>query len=438
MKHGHLTNTGIGQEIMKTSKTNLAIAVAIGIATLALAGCGKPEPSPTASAAQPVTQKPGAAVGMTADKPGEKRGEQKEGEAGHGEAEQLKLTPEAIQTAGIKIEELVAQEVSEQLTVTATIRPNQDRITHVAPRVPGRIVKVHANLGDFVKAGQTLAMLDSLDVGEAHSAYLQAKTQLAVAKADFERAEKLHGDQIIAQKDHLRAHAEHEKAKASFAAAGDKLRMLGVSPAQAVDTQAVSTFPLTTPFAGTVIEKHAILGELAQPDKLVFTVADLSRLWIEANLFEKDLGRVKTGAEAVVTVDAYPDESFQGKLTYIAAVVDKESRTVQARVEVANPGGRLKPEMFATAAIRTSRTNGAAGKGKALLLPQDAVVLMQGQPTAFVEEHGAFEPRAIELGDKLRGRVVIKRGLTAGERVVTAGAYALKARLLKSQIGDSH
>ena len=418
---------------MKTSRTELGIALAIAMASISLAGCGKTEPSPTASA-QPTVAKPGA----SADKPGEKKGEHKEGEAGHGEEEQLKLSAEAIEAAGIKVEELAAQEISEQLIVTATIRPNQDRITHVAPRVPGRIVKVHVNLGDRVKAGQALAVLDSLDVGEAHSSYLQAKTQLAVAKADFERAEKLHGDQIIAQKDHLRAHAEYEKAKASFAAAGDKLRMLGVGTTPADDGRAVSTFPLTTPFAGTVIEKHAILGELAQPDKLIFTVADLSTLWIEANLFEKDLGRVKTGAEAVVTVDAYPGESFQGKLTYIAAVVDKESRTVQARVEVANPGRRLKPEMFATASIHTNGTFGVAGKAKALLLPQEAVVLMQGQPTAFVEEHGGFEPRAVELGEKLRDRVVIKNGLQAGERVVIAGTYALKARVLKSQIGDSH
>ncbi len=428
---GRPTNKHIGREAMKTAKMDLVIALAIGMTTLCLAGCGKPESAPTATAAAPAAQKPAAPSGAATEKAGEKPAE-------HGEGEALKLSAEAIEAAGIKVEELAAQEISEQLIVTATIRPNQDRITHVAPRVPGRIVKVQANLGDQVKAGQTLAVLDSLEVGEAHSAYLQAKTQLAVTKADFERAEKLHGDQIIAQKDHLRAHAEYDKAKASFTAAGDKLRMLGVHATPADDGRAVSTFPLSTPFAGTVIEKHAILGELAPPDKHVFTVADLSRLWIEANLFEKDLGRVKIGAEAMVTVDAYPGESFQGKLTYIAAVVDKETRTVQARVEVANPGGRLKPEMFATASIRTSGTSGIADKDKALLLPQEAVVLMQGQPTAFVAEDGGFEPRVVELGDKLRDKVVIKNGLKAGERVVTAGTYALKARMLKSQIGDSH
>lgn len=436
MMPGTLPKPRIGMTPMKTSNTEFVVALTIALATLSLAGCGKSEPTPTATA------QAAAKTGAAADKPAEKgdekhgHGEHKEGEAGHGDADLLKLTAEAIEAAGIKTEEIAEAEIVDQLVVTATIRPNQDRITHVSPRVSGRIVTVQAKLGDPVKAGQTLAVLDSLEVGEAHSAYLQARTQHTVAKADFERAEKLHGDQIIAQKDHLRAHAEYEKAKASVAAAGDKLRMLGVNATPADDGRAVSTFPLSTPFAGTVIEKHAILGELAQPDKSIFTVADLSRLWIEANLFEKDLGRVRTGADAVVTVDAYPGEAFQGKLTYIAAVVDKESRTVQARVEVANPGGRLKPEMFATAAIRTSSTNG--GAAKALLLPQEAVVLMQGQPTVFVAEDGGFEPRPVELGDKLRGKVVIRSGIKSGEKVVTAGTYALKARLLKSQIGDSH
>ncbi|MDT3736787.1 MAG: efflux RND transporter periplasmic adaptor subunit [Denitratisoma sp.] len=398
-----------------------AALLALCLSTLALAGCGQSQ-----------SPQDGAQKSAAADKPANTTEKPGEHGSGHGEEEQLKLGAEEIAAAGIRTEELQEQEISEQLTVTATIRPNQDRIVHVAPRVPGRVVRVPANLGDAVKAGQTLAVLDSLEVGEAHSAWLQARTAQALAKADFERAEALHGEQIIARKDHLRAHAEYEKSKAALAAAGDRLRMLGVGPAPAVDGQAVSAFPLTTPFAGTVIEKHAILGELAQPDKPLFTVADLSKLWIEANLFEKDLGRVSVGAQAVVTVAAYPDATFAGKLTYIAAVVDKETRTVQARVEVVNADGRLKPEMFATAAIRTG------GKGKGLLLPEEAVVLMQGQPTVFVEEHGGFEPRAVELGEKLRGRVVVKAGLAAGDKVVTAGTYALKARILKSQLGEGH
>ncbi|MGX6571253.1 efflux RND transporter periplasmic adaptor subunit [Cupriavidus necator] len=390
--------------------------LAAGLSVLALSGCGRGEPPTPQAAATQQSQE----SSQDTDKPGG--------------AERLKLSAEEIRAAGIKTAGLSEEEVAEQLTVTATIRPNQERIVHVAPRVPGRIVKVQANLGDAVRAGQTLAVLDSLEVGEAHSAYLQARTAQAVAKADFERAEKLHGEQIIAQKDHLRAHAEYEKSKAAFAAAADRLRMLGVSQVLSSNGNAVSTFPLISPFTGTVIEKHAILGELAQPDKQLFVIADLSRLWIEANLFEKDLSKVQIGAPAVITVAAYPDEAFQGRLTYIAAVVDKETRTVQARVEVTNLDGRLKPEMFATAAIHTR----SGSNRKALLLPEEGVVLMQGQPTVFVESGGGFEPRPVELGVRLRDRVEVKKGLAVGETVVTAGTYALKARLLKAQLGEGH
>lgn len=349
----------------------------------------------------------------------------------HGASGQVVLTAEELQTAGVKVESIQAQTMTDQVVLTATIRANQDRIAHVAPRVSARIVKVSANLGDSVKKGQTLALLDSIELGEAHSAYRQAQSQLALAKSDFERAQRLKADEIIPEKDYLRARSEFEKARATFQSSSDKLRLLDAAHQESEQGPA-SIFSVFAPFAGTVIEKHAILGELAQPDKQIFIVADLSSLWIEANLFEKDLARVRIGAPATVSVAAYPGEVFKGKLTYISSTLDKETRAVPARVEVPNPDRRLKPEMFATAAIDTG------GTAKALTLPQAAVLLVNGQPTAFVREAGGFEARVVELGDKVGDRVVVKSGLKEGEPVVTAGAYALKARLLKSQIGDTH
>jgi cobalt-zinc-cadmium efflux system membrane fusion protein len=342
---------------------------------------------------------------------------------------QLHLTDEEIKAAKIRTEDAEEAEVHERIEVTATIQANQDKLAHVAPRVPGRIVAIAAKLGDRVKAGQTLASLDSIELGEAHSAYLQAESQFKVAQADFERAETLHADQIVPQKDYLRSRAEQEKARASLRAAADKLRLMGVTPAHT--ETAISVFPVSAPFAGTVIEKKdAVLGELAHPEKSLFTVADLSTVWIEASLFEKDLGKVKTGASVGVTVAAYPNEVFKGRLTYISSVMDKESRTIKARVEVLNADGRLKPDMFATAAIETATT------GKALTVPTNAVLLLEGKKAVFVREKEGFEKREVDLGDNLGGRVVIKGGIEEGEAVVVEGGYALKARMLKSKIGD--
>jgi len=386
-----------------------------GLSATLLAGCGDKQASEQA-AKQPEKAEPASPGAPQPEKPEEKGGEKL-----------LALSDEEAQRAGIKVQKLELQERAEQVTVTATIQANQDRLAHVAPRVPGRLVKVTAHLGDKVKPGQALALLDSIELGEARSSHLQAASEAALARAGFERAQRLQADNIIPEKEFLRARAEHEKARAGLRAAADKLRMMGVDP----EKLSGSVFPLTAPFAGTIIEKKAVLGELAPPDQSLFTVADLSILWIEANLFEKDLAKVRPGAQASVTVSAYPDEVFKGRLTYISSVVDKESRTVKARVEVPNPDGRLKPEMFATAAIQTGSSV------KALLVPEDAVLLLQGQPTVFVAERGGFEPRAVEVGERAQGQAVIKSGVEAGEAVVVGGAYALKARLLKSQIGDA-
>ena len=340
----------------------------------------------------------------------------------------LNLSNEEAQTAGIKVQKLALQEKAEQLVVTATIQANQDKLAHVGPRVPGRVVKVQASLGDKVKAGQALAELDSIELGEARSNYLQAASEAMVTQAGFERSQRLNADNIIPEKDFLRARAEHQKARAALRAAGDKLRMMGVNP----EKLSGSIFPLVSPFAGTIIEKKAVLGELVQPSESLFTVADLSTLWIESDLFEKDLGKIKVGALATVTVSAYPGEVFKGRLTYISSTMNKETRTVKARVEVPNPDGRLKPEMFASAAINTTGTS-----AKALIVPEEAVLLLQGQPTVFVAERGGFEPRAVEVGERVQGYAVLKSGVAAGENVVVSGAYALKARLLKSSIGDA-
>jgi cobalt-zinc-cadmium efflux system membrane fusion protein len=347
----------------------------------------------------------------------------------------LKLSAEEATRAGLKVETLAQQAFTDTITVTATIRPNQDRIARVAPRIDGRIVQVMAGLGDQVKAGQPLAVLDSLAIGEAQASLLHAQSSQRVAQADFKRAESLIADEIIPQRDFLRARADLEKSSAELRAAQDKLRLLGGSAK--ADGAANSTFPIVAPLAGTVIQKKATVGELGTPSDPLFTVADLSKVWIEANLTEDTLAKVKVGSAAMVIVTAYPGERFAGRVTYIASLLDKDSRTIPARIEVGNKDGRLKPEMFATATIETNG-DGAASKREVLSVPDAAILLLQGQPTIFVEEHGGYEPRAIEPGEKLSGRTVVKSGVEAGEKVVTAGAYALKARLLKSQIGDEH
>ena len=406
-----------------------ALALPLALA-FALAACGKAAPENEHAAEG---DKHAEHAGGKKDEPASKKKDEpasgKKDE--HAEGSELTLTSEEAERAGIKVEEVKPQALGETLSVTATIRPDQDRSAQVAPRIAGRVTSAPAKLGDRVAAGQALATLDSVEVGEAHAAWGQAQAELRIAEADFKRAEALDADEIIPRKDFLRARADRDKAAAALRAATDRLRLLGGSPN--ASGSGISGFAVTAPFAGTVIEKKAVLGTLASPSDPLFTVADLSRVWIQADLPEAAIAKVRLGANAKVSVPAYPGETFTGRVGYVGAGLNKETRTVPARIEVANADGRLKPEMFATVLIEV-----AGDKRESISLPEAAIVLMNSQPTVFVYEQGAYAMRQIEPGERVGGRVVLKSGLKAGEQVVTSGTYALKARQQKSQLGHGH
>lgn len=394
------------------NRKKLWIAVLVAIAVLA-GGCGGSDDEKAAKAGKKDEQAAGK-------------------EEGHKDEGLIKLSDEEASRAGVKTQSIDEQQLADTVTVTGTIEPNRERIASVVPRLQGRIVNVTAKLGDSVKQGQTLATIESIEGGEAFAAYEQAMAEANVAATAFERAERLHKEQIIAGKDYQRARAEFEKTRAQARAAGDKLRMLGVTPGAAGKMSAVSRFPVTAPLAGAIIERKAVLGELSSAEEPLFIVADLSTVWVEASIAETQLGRVRSGALAKVRISAYPDQVFEGKVGHVSAVLDKETRTARAIVALENSKGLLKPSMFASLSIATGNTR------KLLALPESAVTLVQGLPNVFIEQAGGFEVRPVELGERSDGGIVVKAGLKSGELVVTEGTYALKARLLKSQISSGH
>lgn len=361
-----------------------------------------------------------------------KKDEHAEGKEGeHKDEGLIKLSDEEASRAGIKTEALEESQLADIIVVTATVEANREKIAHVVPRLPGRVMSVAAKLGDRVTKGQALAVLESTEVGEAQAAYAQASAEASVAEAAFKRAERLQAEQIIPAKEYQRARGDYEKTRAQAQAAADKLRILGIAP-PADREQVRATFPLPSPLAGTVIERKAVLGELAKSDEALFTVADLSTVWVEADVPEAQLAKVRVGSSAKARVAAYPDQVFQGKVNHLGAVLNKETRTVKAIIRVDNAKGLLRPQMFASVAIETGSAR------RVLAVPESAVTLVQGLPTVFVEESAGFEARPVELGDRFNGRVVITSGLKADELVVHEGVYALKARLLKGQLGDGH
>lgn len=354
-----------------------------------------------------------------------------ESKAAHGEGQKpLQLDPEAARRAGLKVERVDLREYAETLSAFGTIGPNRNRYARVTAPVPGRFVKIEVDLGAQVKQGARLATLESAELAEARSTFNQNQTELNLARLNLDRARKLSTDATIAQKDYLRAQADFERAQAALASSEARLSTLNV-PASTPSGTPPANLDVIAPILGSVVERTAVLGEYAQAYQALFTIADLSTVWVETSLYERDLAGVTVGAKAIITVSAYPDRHFEGTVTYVASILDKDTRTAMARVEVPNPDGALKPGLFANAAIEKSQ------RQPALRVPDEAVVLLQGQMTVFVSEGDGYAPRPVEVARQSNGWAVIRSGLEPGDQVVVSGAYALKARLLKSQLGDA-
>ena len=364
---------------------------------------------------------------------GEAKPEKKEAGKAEGHKDRVVLSPEATKNAGIKVITLKAESLPETIRATAGIVHNQDRLLHVTPRIRGRVVEVYVTVGSEVKGGSSMALLDSTELGEAKADYLKAKTLLDLARANVEREKRLYEQKIAAQKDLQVAQAEERRAEAEVNALHEKLRLYGLSETEITKTDSSpSRYAVVSPGPGVVVEKEITKGEVIEQGKKVFTVSDLSTVWVLLNIYEKDLAQVKKGTSVKIQTETYPGEIFAGKVAYVGDVLDPQNRTAPLRVEVPNPSRRLKPGMFATAEVVTG---GASAKG--IVIPSSAIQKIEGKPAAFVRQSdGSFARKELQLGKEMSGKVEVKSGLTEGEQVVTEGSFTLKSELLKETLAE--
>jgi cobalt-zinc-cadmium efflux system membrane fusion protein len=353
----------------------------------------------------------------------------------HGEAGSVTMAAELQKQNGVTVASAKKQRLAGLISATGRVEANADRIAHVSPRISGKIVAVKASLGDSVAAGQTLVTLDSVELGEALNRYRQSKTKLALAQSNMERITKLVEKKIAARKDILQAETEYQMARTELHSDQERLSLYGVSSSQLQGkSHQRLLLQVRSPISGIITEKHAIVGELSDPSKSLFTVADLSSVWVMMDINEKDLAKVHKGQDASVTVGAFPDSKLKGRITYIADLVDESTRTVKARIEVANPGRRLKPEMFATVELLL-----AADAPPVLAVPDEALQDLDGKKVVFVAEHETeFVARQVETGRTAGGLVEIVSGLKEGERYAATGAFILKSEIKKGEMTDEH
>jgi cobalt-zinc-cadmium efflux system membrane fusion protein len=373
-----------------------------------------------------------------ADEKGGGHDERKDGHEGHdehGEAGSVKMTVEVQKQNGVVVVPAKKQRLAGVVSATGKVEANADRIAHVSPRISGKVISVRASLGDSVSAGQSLAVLDSVELGEAFSRYHQSRTKLSLAQSNMDRIKTLVEKKIAARKDILQAETDYKTAQTELHTDEERLSLYGVSPSDVGgEGRKRPLLPVRSPIGGIITEKHAIVGELADPSKSLYTVADLSSVWVVVDVNEKDLSKVHKGQAASVTVGAFPDLRLKGRITYIADLVDESTRTVKARIEVANPGRKLKPEMFATVELVL-----AADAPPVLAVPEDALQDLDGKKIVFVaESETELAARPVQAGRTAGGLVEIVSGLKEGERYAVKGAFILKSEVKKGEVTDEH
>ena len=354
-------------------------------------------------------------------------------------------TPASAQTGAIVTEIVAPQSIAGVIPATGKILVPENRVAVIGPVNQGRIVRLYAGQGTRVRKGQKLADLESADIDQAEADYLKAladyenalrssAAEVKLAQESYDRNKLLYEQKITAGKNLQSAEHDLEVAKAAresavngtkatLTAARRHLLLLGLNSATidalAKKTDLAATFSLNSPIDGIVVERNATVGASVGTDANLFKIIDLSRVWIDADVFEKDLPRVRPGQEVKLTVTAFPQSTFTGKVILINSVLDPETRTVKVRTEVANPDGRLKPDMFANVQIVTE-VNRAA-----ISIPQSAVLSDQGKTIVFIAEGNGYKKRQVQAGIQNNDRVEIVDGLTAGDRVVVKGNYLL-------------
>ena len=383
----------------------------------------------------------GAACGKKSDAPtagehGEEGGEHKEDTKGV-----VHLNPEQVKSAGIVTAPAEARTHVGVLEATADIQAAENRQARVGTRVAGRVTALRAGVGDAVRPGSVLAVIDSADVGRAKADYIAAVAGARVARESADRERALFYKKISSEKDWREAEAADIRAETERNAAENRLHALGVGDAELARVRREGHYNSTTavlaPIGGTIVEREATLGQMVEPAATLFVIMDLREVWILVDVHERDLAQVRTGQSVRVRVPALGAQEFPGTVSSVGSVIEAKTRTAKVRIALANPGMVLRPGMFASATFE-----GTVGtrESAAVFVPTDALQKEDARTIVFVAKGpGEFEAREVVAGHVSEGWVEIERGLAGGEPVVTKGAFVLKSELKKGELSsDEH
>jgi cobalt-zinc-cadmium efflux system membrane fusion protein len=393
------------------------------------------------------------AVRLFSNRPTAELGAEHDGELPAGIVE----IPEAAQrNANVELAQATVTQLPATLEVTGIVTPDESRVAHVRPLARGVVEQIGVSLGSRVVKDQALLTYDNIELGQLVGEFLteqaslrQAETDREVKRTSLARAESLIKIEAIAQQELDVRRAEFRNAEAGVASAQarvskieEQLHRFGLSDqdlralspeASEAPHRAASHSTLRAPFAGVVTKFDVATGEVVEPDKELFTIADMSTVWVLADVYEKDLSKIRQDGTVAIRVDAYPDRTFTGRITHVGDLIDPTTRTAKVRCVVENRDSALKLDMFAKVVL------GSADERQALAVPADAIQQVDNQSVVFVQQTPTrFERRGVETGLRTGNLVEITNGLEEGVTVVGKGSFYLKTALLRERIGDEH
>lgn len=355
------------------------------------------------------------------------------------EANVVELSLEGQRRSGIEVAPLTIGSMDERIVLTGTVQPMDSHLTPVHSLARGRITQILVRAGDRITKGQVLAQFDNIEAGELTSQIAVARAelertnvQLAQAKRQAERSRSLVSIGAVPAKEAEAAEAEVAAFTQAIRAQNATISGIATRLNRFGATSENSITSIRAPFGGVVIRIDVGPGAVVDPTTPILSVADLSSVYVEAQVFEKDLGRIKVGQSTQVNFEAYPNDAFTGRITSIKDILDPQTRTAGVRVELPNPAGKLRLEMFATIELPTIGTHSA------LTIPTESVQTVNKRQVVFVKQDELhFAAREVRTaGDGLTREIL--SGVKEGESVVVKGAYQLKSIFLSKEIKGEH
>jgi len=348
----------------------------------------------------------------------------------------LELTQEEREAIEIKTVKASLRPMRSQLRAMGKVLAPQTKKAIVSYAFPARISEIHANIGDWVESGQKLVTLQSEEVGKARAEFFKAQADFELAKRNLEREKNLFDRGVGAQKNLLTTEAEFKVAEAWLNAAEKKLHVLGFTEGMVQELekshQINPIISLYAPIGGKVIASMAVRGAMVDQNSEILIIMDPTVLWVEAEIYERDIAKIKIGQDVEVSVPAYPVETFPGKISFIGDVLNEGSRTITVRTEIRNREFKLKPGMFSDMTVFLNHPD------KVLAVPDVAILDDRDQKIVFISAAEGYRLQAIKVGVKEGGYWEILEGLTEGDEVVTAGNYQLKSKFYEEILHSSH